>query len=169
MKEISTLASDAERGINFVTNLPTDIPVIVGGVIALTLYGVRLGKYRVVALLFALFPAAIVTPLLSPYLEGILNPDLARSVVFLGFTLIAGIGFSHIVCCEFGGSLGALAEGALFGILTVGTLLSLGFSVDALDGVYSFSDVVRGYVAGAYALAWIVGSVAATIITARRF
>lgn len=166
---IPSLVSDASAGINFVTSLPTDVLILVGATITLALYGVQLGKYRLVALLFALFPAAIATPLLSPYLEGILNADLARSIVFIGFTLIAHVGFSHIVCCEFSGGAGSIIEGVLFGVLITGTLLSLGFTIDALDGVRAFSDLVRHYTTGGYALLWIVGSITATIVTARRF
>ncbi len=167
--QISTLVGDAGRGLDFVTNLPTDVLLLAAAVIALTFYGVRLGKYRVVALLFALYPAAIATPLLSPYLEQVVNLDLARSVVFLGFALVAHIGFSHIVCCEFSGGPGAFLEGALFGILITGVALTLGFAVGAIDSVHMFSNLVRGYATGLYALLWVVASVAVPIATARRF
>ncbi len=169
MQGISTIVNDAERGIGFVTNLPADVLILVGGTVALALYGVRLGKYRLVALILSLFPAAILTPLVAPYLDQVVSPDLARSVVFLGLALLIHIGLSHIVCCEFSGGVGAFAEGALFGALAVGTLLSLGFAVGAIDGVHVFSDAVRGYATGFYSLMWIAGSIAATIITARRF
>lgn len=170
MDQLSTLATGAGEKLSAITSLPTDVLVLAGAALALAYYGMQLGKYRLVAFILALYPAAVVTPLLSPYLEGVLGGDLARSVVFLGFALTAHIGLSHVICSEFSGGFAASAvESALFGALAVGVLLSLGFTVDAIDGVRIFSESIRHFVTGTYALGWVVGSVALCVFTARRF
>ena len=142
---LGTATSTLEAGINWGLGLPTDILIVVGGSVVLTIAFVAFGLRRALAFMLALEIGALIYRSF-PYfgsLGGAESSLTANAALLLGMVLILTFFISRAVVAEFSQSrVYQFLQAFALGASTMALLLAFSYNVLSFESFYHFGPLI---------------------------
>lgn len=157
---LNTLSSET---LAYLSSLGVDVLALVVVAFVLSSLGFVKGKYELIALLLAVYPAALLT-LLFPYAEtlGFGNGPLDKTLMFGSFLLVGTLLFRMYIETSFTRSRAwRVVEILILALACTGATLATLIHVCNVEQLYAFSPLIRDIFGGPVGLFWwLVGPLA---------
>lgn len=176
MEQARELFDSSKDVLGVVANMSLDMIILIAIFVALVVYGLRYGKYRMISLMLSFY---IVIPIISsfPYLksfsffgESTNAATYSQIAVFLLIVVFLNVILSRFVCEEFPSrGLRRLIEAGVLSISSGGLLLALSYHIIPITALYDFAAPIDAIFASTTMFFWwLIIPLAALLFTVRR-